>query len=304
MTHLFYSTKNVIYTHVLSFLQLISSWLNVVGRTRGGGWEGTEKLQKHLVECIALWFEMSSMDLEPDFTSTGEDTGALAVPKLPNLGLCSCWIFPRSKRRAAAQEGECKSLPTHIVSCSSTLAIFLLLLELCKDQTPPCWQLFLPTVWDHIFWGGPCIYWGESAQKAVACRLQRTRESEWENSVGACCESARNSLELVLWKRIRVKWIKIQENVPCVFTVPSLYLSSVGDLPQNLVPQYHCSLFLLELGVIKGFIVGGFTPKYRWLREFTSKQYSPLVFFFFFKFIGPILIQIILWVLMIQWKQS
>lgn len=65
--------------HVLLCLQFISLWLNVVGRTRGGGWKGTEKLQKHLMEYITFWFEMSSVDLEADFPSTEEDTGALAV---------------------------------------------------------------------------------------------------------------------------------------------------------------------------------------------------------------------------------
>lgn len=66
--------------HVLLFLQLISLWLNVVGRTRGGGWKGTEKLQKHLMEYITFWLEMSSVDLEAEFTSTEGDTGAFTVP--------------------------------------------------------------------------------------------------------------------------------------------------------------------------------------------------------------------------------
>lgn len=66
--------------HVLLFLQLISLWLKVVGGTRGGGWKGTEKLQKHLMEYITFWLEMSSADLEAEFTSTERDTGALTVP--------------------------------------------------------------------------------------------------------------------------------------------------------------------------------------------------------------------------------
>lgn len=138
-----------------------------------------------------------------------------------NLGSLSCQIFPRSQ---VGQPPSRNSVQFPLLKLLLYCHFFLSFWGPCNDQAPLTDNCFiLQSGATYSVGTQPCLS-GTFAQKAAVCGLWWTENPRRNIQLGACCESAKNSPELIIWERTRVKWIKIQENAaPCLcgsFSVP------------------------------------------------------------------------------------